>query len=159
MHAAHVAAIGVALAAASSSVPMTSCCGCSQLAFDSYKKKTNTFIFCFCIAISVLLAWLGYRRFCARPKSTSRPAATSRSMRPKSTSRPAATSRSIPLRSRFSTLEDKIEMEDFDEAVTYGFTTQRHGLQPNFASAPRSPRYAQKQTCYGPAAATFRQPV
>jgi hypothetical protein len=34
----------------------------------------STFIFCFCI--SVLLAYLGYRRFCARPrkKSTSRPA-------------------------------------------------------------------------------------
>jgi hypothetical protein len=93
----------------------------------------STFIFCFCIAISVLLAYLGYRRFCARPKSTSRP---------------AATSRSIPLRLRFSTLEDKIEMEDFDEAATYGFTTQRHGpQQPNYASAPR---YAQKQTRYGP---------
>jgi hypothetical protein len=93
----------------------------------------STFIFCFCIAISVLLAWLGYRRFCARPKSTSRP---------------AAASRSGPLRSRFSTVEDKIEMEDFDEMATYGFNTHQGPPQPNYASAP--PRYARKQSRYGP---------
>jgi hypothetical protein len=98
----------------------------------------STFIFCFCIAISVLLAYLGYRRFCARP----------RRRKSSSTSRPA-TSRSVPLRTRFSTLEDKIEMEDFDDSATYEFTTQRHGpQQSNYASA--QPRYAQKQPRYGP---------
>jgi hypothetical protein len=65
----------------------------------------STFIFCFCIAILVLLAYLGYRRFCARPRR-------------KSTSRPA-TSRSAPLKSHFSTLEDKFEMEDYDGSATY----------------------------------------
>jgi hypothetical protein len=97
----------------------------------------STFIFCFCIAISVLLAWLGYRRFCARPKSTSRP---------------AAASRSGPLRSRFSTVEDKIEMEDFDEMATYGFNTHQGPPQPNYASAPR---YARKQPRYGPQQTRF----
>jgi hypothetical protein len=95
----------------------------------------STVIFCFCLAISVLLGYLGYRRFCARPKSTSRPAAASRSG-------------SGPLRSRFSTVEDKIEMEDFDEMTTYGFNTHQGPPQPNYASAP--PRYARKQSRYGP---------
>jgi hypothetical protein len=100
----------------------------------------STFIFCFCVAISILLAWLGYRRFCARPKSTSRPAAASRSM---------------PLRSRFSTVEDKIEMEDFDEMATNGFTSRQGPPHPNYASAPRSPRYARKQPRYGPQQTRF----
>jgi hypothetical protein len=64
----------------------------------------STFIFCFCICISVLLAYLGYRRFCARPRK-------------KSTSRPA-TLRSAPLKSRFSTMGDKFEMEDYGGSST-----------------------------------------
>jgi hypothetical protein len=37
-----LAAIGVAAASSSvPGVPTTSCCGCSQLTFDSYKKKTK----------------------------------------------------------------------------------------------------------------------
>jgi hypothetical protein len=81
-------------------------------------------VFCFCLAISILLGYLGYRRFCARPKSTSRPAADSRS--------------SGPLRSRFSNIEEKIEMEDFEEMTSHGYD--------NYASAPR---YS-KMSRYGP---------
>jgi hypothetical protein len=95
----------------------------------------STFIFCFCIAISVLLAYLGYRWFCARTSK-------------KSTLRPAK-SRSAPLKSRFSTLEDKFEMEDYKDLATYEFTPQRYGpQQPNYASA--QPRYAPQQPRYGP---------
>jgi hypothetical protein len=93
----------------------------------------STFIFCLCICISVLLAYLGYRRFCARPRK-------------KSTSRPA-TSRSAPLKSRFSTMEDKFEMEDYDGSSTYEFAPQRYGpQQPNYA--PAQPRYAPQQPRY-----------
>jgi hypothetical protein len=81
-------------------------------------------VFCFCLTISILLGYLGYRRFCARPKGTSRPAADSRS--------------SGPLRSRFSNIEEKIEMEDFEEMTSHGFD--------NYASAPR---YS-KMSRYGP---------
>jgi hypothetical protein len=98
----------------------------------------STIIFCICI--SVLIAYLGYRRFCARPrkKSTSRPA----------TSRPA-TSRSAPLKSRFSTMEDKFEMEDYGGSSTYEFAPQRYGpQQPNYA--PAQPRYAPPQPRYDP---------
>jgi hypothetical protein len=100
----------------------------------------STIIFCFCLAISILIGYLGYRRFCARPKSTSRPAAASRS--------------SGPLRSRFSTVEDKIEMEDFDEMTSYGYNAYQGPPQPNYASAPQpnyasAPRYARKSR-YGP---------
>jgi hypothetical protein len=93
----------------------------------------STFIFCFCICISVLLAYLGYRRFCARPRK-------------KSTSHPA-TSRSAPLKSRFSTMEDKFEMEDYGGSSTYEFAPQRYGpQQPNYA--PAQPRYAPPQQRY-----------
>ena len=91
----------------------------------------STIIFCFCLAISILIGYLGYRRFCARPKSTSRPAADSRS--------------SGPLRSRFSNVEDKIEMEDFEEMTSHGYNAYQPP-QPNYASAPR---YS-KMSRYGP---------
>jgi hypothetical protein len=39
-------------------------------------------------------------------------------------------------------------MEDFDEMTTYGFNTHQGPPQPNYASAP--PRYARKQSRYGP---------
>jgi hypothetical protein len=57
--------------------------------------------------------------------------------------------RSAPLKSRFSTLEDKFEMEDYDDSATYEFKPQRYGpQQSNYASA--QPRYAPKQSRYGP---------
>jgi hypothetical protein len=46
-------------------------------------------------------------------------------------------------------LEDKFEMEDYDNSATYEFTPQRYGSQQsNYASA--QPSYAQKQPRYGP---------
>jgi hypothetical protein len=93
----------------------------------------STFIFCLCICISVLLAYLGYCRFCARPKKKSREAT--------STSHPA------PLKSRFSTMEDKFEMDDYGRSSTYEFAPQRYGKQqPNYA--PAQPRYAPQQPRY-----------
>jgi hypothetical protein len=91
----------------------------------------STFIFCLCICISVLLAYLGYRRFCARPKKKSR----------------EATSHLAPLKSRFSTMEDKFEMDDYGGSSTYEFVPQRYGKQqPNYA--PAKPRYAPQQPRY-----------
>jgi hypothetical protein len=56
---------------------------------------------------------------------------------------------SAPLKSRFSTLEDKFEMEDYNGSSTFEFTPQRYGpQQPNYASA--QPRYAPQQPRYGP---------
>jgi hypothetical protein len=103
----------------------------------------STIIFCFCLAISILIGYLGYRRFCARPKSTSRPAADSRS--------------SGPLRSRFSNVEDKIEMEDFEEMTSHGYNAYQPP-QPNYASAPRYSRMSPSR--YGPQQQTrFVDPV
>jgi hypothetical protein len=54
---------------------------------------------------------------------------------------------SAPLKSRFSTLEDKFEMDDYGGSSTYEFAPQRYGKQqPNYA--PAQLRYAPQQPCY-----------
>jgi hypothetical protein len=62
----------------------------------------STFIFCLCIMVCILLGYLGYRRFCHRPKRKSREALEA----PSSSSPAPLTSRSWA-----ATMEDKYEMD------------------------------------------------
>jgi hypothetical protein len=92
-------------------------------------------IFCLCIMVCILLGYLGYRRFCYRPKKKSREALEATS----SSSSPPA-----PLTSRWITnMEDKYEMDDYGGSV-YDFVPQRHWQQQQ----PK--RYGQQQPRYAP---------
>jgi hypothetical protein len=88
----------------------------------------STFIFCLCIMISILLGYLGYRRFCHIPKRKSREA-----MEASSSSYPAP----LMIRS-WTTMEDKYEMDDYSGSM-YEFALQRK-QQPRY--------YGQQQPCY-----------
>jgi hypothetical protein len=88
--------------------------------------------------LSVLLAYLGYRRFCHRPKMKSREA-----IEATSSSHPAP----LTSRSWASTMEDKYEIDDYGGSSMYEFVPQRYGKQqPNYA--PPQPRYAPQQPRY-----------
>jgi hypothetical protein len=110
----------------------------------------STLIFCLCIMICILLGYLGYRRFCHRPKRKSREAL-------EATSSSYASPPPAPLTSRsWATMEDKYEMDDYGGSV-HDFVPQRYGLQqqqqryglqqPRYA--PQQPRYDNRQRYNG----------
>jgi hypothetical protein len=92
----------------------------------------STLIFCFCIMICILLGYLGYRRFCHRPPSVSRPWEA-------------------------MTMEDKYyattmrQRDDFDDYGSfYGFAPQRHDdQQPPRRYGQQQPRYDNRQRYNG----------
>jgi hypothetical protein len=100
----------------------------------------STFIFCLCIMVSILLGYLGYRRFCHRPKRKSKEA-----MEATSSSHPA------PLMSRSWAAMMEYGMDDYGGSV-HEFAPQRYGQQPQYYGQPQpqpQPRYDNRQRYNG----------